>query len=179
MDKNIIYQAFVGYLNFKNYNKEDFEAELVNNTVATEDFISNLEQWYTYNNSFDSIIGDTHKMFSFCHAIKGESYWNNLWNRNTTVQKTLFSFLPKPLTNEDILTLFLKKHRAFSAYKRGLATRESTTAYEVTTAFMHAFSWSDVKEEYFSTLHRSWETLCRELKLTGKITPKSLQNRRA
>lgn len=79
-----------------------------------------------------------------------------------------------PLTNEEILAIFLKEHRKYASFKRqydSFYTYEDSSAVKVQTAIDQNFSWERTEEghAFWDTLNSKWRLLVNKLKLTGTI----------
>ncbi len=92
------------------------------------------------------------------------------------------------MTNAEILKMFLKKHRKYSAYKRYVNMTKTTEFFHnhgiinkpkfPQHAIEYAFQWNSsyVKEptDDWHKLHNDWVKLCKEFKLTDKIDFKDI-----
>lgn len=88
------------------------------------------------------------------------------FNLNTKIKIT--PIFEEPLTNEQILTIFLKKHRKYSAFMRNL---NCIGKFPIRTAIDKALFW-DITEEgwcYWDDLEDKWVALCDKFNLKGDI----------
>jgi hypothetical protein len=83
---------------------------------------------------------------------------------------TIQDLLPPPMPLEEIFVTFLKSQRAFSAWKRGVATRNSTRLTPPIAYGLHRFTWSRTPEgwNYWNSLHTKLAKLCRHFNLDSE-----------
>lgn len=79
----------------------------------------------------------------------------------------------KPLTNEEIYIIFLKKHRKFSSFKRQRyqGFRAVIKVTNVKNAVDRSMLWDTTKEgdDFWMSLEEKWQDLCDKFKLKGQI----------
>lgn len=79
------------------------------------------------------------------------------------------------MTNEEVVRLFLKKHRKYSMFKR--CRSNDTSRYknikvtEVGQAINEAFDWFNTETDVntWDELHYSLIDMCRDLNLSGEV----------
>jgi len=83
----------------------------------------------------------------------------------------------KPLSNKRIFEMFLKKHRAYSAFKREVAMQCSENTYEiiVQSKRVHqtinlSLSWASTsgRTPHWQPLHQKWMAMARDLNLNNR-----------
>ncbi len=74
------------------------------------------------------------------------------------------------MTNEEILEMFLKKHRKFKSFLEQQHLDEEHIV-NVLEAINYNFYWDETNEGYvyWNKMSAKWQKLCREFKLKGNV----------
>lgn len=81
----------------------------------------------------------------------------------------------EPLSNEEILTIFLKQHRKYAAFKRNVKYNTSRIFNEekpeVEGVLISTFDWLSTKEgaSEWEKLDTKWQTMCKDIGIKGLI----------
>ena len=147
MNQQQVQKALDNYLKTQNCSLELFKSKFDtqdNYKKAIRDIVLNPER------SFIDWV-DSRAMFVFRDTAEGYSYWNNILYRIPTdstfkIRQFLTPYLTTPLTPEQILTIFLKHHRAYTAFKKHrknylLARPDSPSIKLLNRAISEAFPW--------------------------------------
>jgi hypothetical protein len=82
---------------------------------------------------------------------------------------TLQDLLNPPLPLEEVLVMFLKSQRAFSAWKKSVTLAGTSTLYaSITSTFIWANSPSGKSPEFWGSLNDKFKELCKHFKLEGE-----------
>lgn len=94
----------------------------------------------------------------------------NLWYREVSIKPYV-----EPLANEEILTLFLKQHRKYAAFKRNVKYNTSDMFNDkepdVGRAISSTFCWESAKEgiNKWRVISYKWRNMCKDLNIEGKV----------
>jgi hypothetical protein len=82
---------------------------------------------------------------------------------------TLQDFLNPPLPLEEVLVMFLKSQRAFSAWKKSVEISGTVALYaSIRSTFIWANSPSGKSAEFWGSLNDKFKELCKHFKLEGE-----------
>lgn len=78
-------------------------------------------------------------------------------------------FFGKPLTNEEVLTIFLKEHRKFASFKRQLIPEPYICRVDYCIDI--GLHWTQTEEgyAYWEGMEDKFRKLCKDLRITGQI----------
>lgn len=126
------------------------------------------------NSSFlVEFIEGSHKTYYLHVGLRGE---NRLTVGSFPAFGTILHGIPclkvnmaKPLSTNAIFIMFLKKHRAFSAFKRNFDQdfHDDNSDDDVSMEINASFEWDSSPEgdDYWGMLHTKWSKMCDDLKL--------------
>lgn len=169
MTNNEKIQAFYIFLESKGSSKQELHDELLNYSTPIELFHNKLVSSLEWNDLWCS----RRSFFYFPSSLKGSNYWRDIFRSvpgTTLVENVLQPYLQKRrLTNEEILAMFLKKHRLYSKYKKNCNKHypEVVTIPINKPFFLLPFN---LYEEKFNFLFPKWQKVVERFNLTGSIT---------
>lgn len=167
--KEEVYTAYCKYLESVDIPVEEYVKALYN--LST--FKTHLHDIYSQNLRFEYTWQNTADTFSFLTSSQGYGYWRSHFtntDNRTPIKEVLEPFFPTPLTNEEMLAIFLKEHRLYSSYKRQVDTT-FTRSMDIADILNYSLDWRLTTEGHdkWQTLHHKFQKLCEDLQITGTI----------